>query len=211
MPFSLLLGGISGLAGLFGGGQQQQTNSSSSQQQQSQQSGTSSQNLTNNLSPLQQQLAGLFTNGAINQYNQSTNLQPYEAQGEQQINQNSKLADQVSQNTLASRGLEYSPTAAVTENQNQLSRIGQISQFQNSIPLLQRQLQQQSLSGLVSAFSALPTNRSVTGSSSQSSSSSGTSTGVNTQSGNPTAGLFGGLGAGLAAGANNPYSWNPFG
>ena len=215
MPFGgLLTGGISALSGFLGGGKQQQqnTNSTTNQSQSGTTSGATNQNLTNNLSPFQQQLASLFTKGATNLYNDSTNLQPYEASGIQQINQNAGLQNQVLQNNLASRGLTYSPAAGAATNQASLARGGQVSQFENSIPLLQRQMQQQSLSGLVSAFSALPTDKSTTGTSSGSTSSSGTSTTNGTQStfGNPAAGAVGGLGAGLAAGGfldgGNPFS-----
>ena len=76
MPFAALaplIGmGISGLAGLFGGGKQNQTQQTGTQNQQFQ---TSNQQGTSyNLNPFQQQLAGMFTQGAQDLYKNATNL-----------------------------------------------------------------------------------------------------------------------------------------
>lgn len=206
---------IGGLAGLFGGGQQQKTQTngtitSSNNQTQSQQgtnTGTSSTNP--NLSPLQQQLASLFSQGAANLYNQSTNMSGYTQQGLEGINKTSNLNNQVLQNILTSRGLSYSPAAATAETQNQLSRTSQANSFLQQIPLLQRQLQTQSLGQLMQAFGVLPTG--TTTNQSQTSNITGTSSGNQTQtqkgtnlvSGNPIAGAISGLGAGLFSPINS--------
>lgn len=199
MPFGLLTAGISGLAGFFGGQKQQKTQTNGTITNNGSTTGNTNQNLTNNLSPFQQQLASTLTRGSEDLYNSSTDLKPYTASGISQINANSDLTSKILDQTLASRGLTYSPAAAVAKNQNTISRVGQVSNFENSIPLLQRQLQTQALSGLDSAFSVLPTDRSVTGNTSSTTNNTQTQQGTNLVSGNPAAGLTGGLGAGLAA------------
>ncbi len=214
---------ISGLAGLFGGGQQQKTqtqstqnqNTTQSQQGQNYQSGS----VSPDLSPLQQLLAQMFTKGAGDLYNQSTNLQPYTTQGLQQIQGQGGANQQTIANILAARGLSASPAAATALTQNTLNSGNQANQFLQSIPLLQRQLQTQGLSGLLSAFGALPTGTTSTGSniSSNNAQSQGFSQGnsIGTVSGNPMGGLFGGLGAGLFApssgGSNLSSILNMFG
>lgn len=209
MPFggALTLGlgsAFGGLAGLFGGGKQQktQTNGTITNNQQ----GNFSQNQQNtsspNLTPLQKALIQQFTSGASQLYNQSTNLQPYAASGLEQINSGSNAASQAMSANLAAHGQSFSPAAATAQNQNILSRTGQQAQFMNQIPLLQRQLQEQSLGQLQGAFSAIPTGVTQTGTSSGQTSQQGTQTqqGTNLVSGNPMGGLFSGLGAGIMYG-----------
>lgn len=224
MPFGgLLTAGVgsifSGLSGLFGGGQQQKTQTNGTIT--NNQSGNFSQNQQNtstpNLTPLQQSLIKQFTTGASNLYNQSTNLQPYAASGLEQINQGSNAAQQSMSANLASRGLSFSPAQATAQNQATLSRTGQQASFMNQIPLLQRQLQEQSLGQLQGAFSAIPTGVTQTGASTGNTTQSSTQTqqGTNLISGNPMAGLFSGLGAGtmaslpLLSNAINSYGTSP--
>src|SRR5579863_396172 len=147
---------VSGVAGLLGGlfPPTQKTSSSQSQQgsteqnQQGQTSGTT----TPNLSPFQQQLASLFTSGATNLYNQSQNLTPYTTGGLQQIQGQGSANNQILQNLMASRGLSYSPAGTAAQVQNTLNTGNQANSFLQSIPLLQRQLQQQSLQQLIGSF-----------------------------------------------------------
>jgi hypothetical protein len=214
---------IPGLAGLFGGGQQQKVQTSGTISNQGtgsfQQGGTTSSTgastqtgtTTPNLSPLQQALVQQFSKGASDLYNQSTNLNPYAAAGLQNINAGGDIANKVLQNSLAARGLSYSPAAANATTQQQLSTIGQGSQFLNSLPLLQRQLQQQSLGQLMQAFQVQPIGSTTTGAGTQTqqgtTQQSGSETqnnvqtqqGTNLVSGNPAAGAISGFGAGLAA------------
>ncbi len=198
---------ISGLAGLFGGGQQQKTQTQSTQNQNSTQSqqgqNYTSGSTTPDLSPFQQQLAQLFTQGASDLYGSSTNLQPYTTQGLQQIQGQGGANQQTISNILAARGLSASPASGTALTQNTLNTGNQANSFLQSIPLLQRQLQTQGLSGLISAFGALPTGVTSTGSniSSNNAQAQGTAQGNSTQtiSGNPLGGLFGGVGAGLLA------------
>ena len=182
-----ILTGISGLAGLFGGGTQQtqKVNNTTTSNNQS--------STTPNLSPIQQALINQFSNQAENLANQGTNLQPYEASGLQQIGSTEQSNQANISNTLAAKGLQYSPAAGNAYTQNVINAGNQQSQFLNQIPLLQRQIQQQNIAGLESAFQVQPTATSST--------QSGTSNtqGTQTTSGNPIAGALGGVGAGLAA------------
>jgi len=208
MPFggALTMGlgsAFGGLAGLFGGGKQQKTQTSGTISNTGQGSYTSNQTgtTTPNLTPLQKSLIQQFTTGASNLYNQSTNLQPYAASGLEQINQGSNAAQQAIAANYASRGLNFSPMAATGQTQNILARTGQQAQFMNSLPLLQRQLQQQALQQLMGAFQAIPTGVTQTQTGGGKTMQSGTQTqqGTNLVSGNPMAGLFSGLGAGTMA------------
>lgn len=203
------------VAGALGGGKQSTTTQNQNQGGAFSQSSTT----TPNLSPFQSQLAQLFTRGAQGLWDQSTNLSPYTTQGMQGITQQGSANRENIANSLAARGLSYSPAAATALTQNTLNTGNQQSQFLSQIPLLQRQLQQQSLQQLIGAFGALPT--SVT--SATSGTSTGTGGGSQSVFGNPAAGAVGGGTAGLASswpllyqafGQPNPYSpkvpaWQP--
>jgi hypothetical protein len=200
MPFlaaaaPLIGSGISALAGLFGGKKQNETQQNQSTTQNYNNNSTATS--TPNLNPFQQQLSQLFTQGAIDQYQKGTNLAPYTQQGLQQIQGQGTANNKMLSNILAQRGLSFSPAAATGLTQNAINSGNQMSSFLSGVPLLQRQLQTQSLEGLMNAFRTMPIGMTQTGTSSGT--STGTSTGTGTQSGNPAAGFFGGLGAGLFA------------
>lgn len=188
---------VSGLAGLFGGlkGQQQYTNTNQQQNQSGEQFGNS--RTTPELNPFQQQLAALFTGGARQMWDQDTNLSPYTSQGLQAIAGQGDANRRLISNILAQRGLSYSPAAATPLTMNALNTGNQQSQFLSQIPLLQRQLQQQSLQGLMQAFQVQPFG--------QSSDSYGTTRGSSNMTGfsnsnvpgNPIAGALSGFGAAL--------------
>lgn len=186
MPFLIpLIGtGISAAAGFFGGGDKKQDTSST---QQSNSSSTS----TPNLSPQQQSLINQIIKGASDQYNQSQDLSGFTAGGLQNINNNSNIQSKTVSNLLASRGLSYSPAAVTALSNPESNKLSQSSSFLNSIPLLQRQMKEDSLTTLMKSFGLLPT--SVTNTSSSSSSG----TGQQVQQGNPIAGALAGAGAGL--------------
>jgi hypothetical protein len=204
MPFGgLLTAGLGsafgGLAGLFGGGKQQKTQTSGTITNNQQGSFNTQNSTAPNFSNLQKALMQQFTGAASNLYNQSTNLQPYEASGMEQINQGANAASQAIAANNASRGLSFSPAASTAQNQNTLNRVNQQTQFANSIPLLQRQLQQQSLGQLMQAFQVIPTGQTGTQSGTTTQSGTQTQQGTNLVSGDPMAGLFSGLGAGTMA------------
>lgn len=194
-----ILAGVSGLAGLFGGGKQQQQATKQTTTGTNTTSGSTSSSTNPNLSPIQQQLANLFSSGAMNQYNQGTDLTGYKQGGLQTINNNSDITNKALGNILASRGQSFSPAASNAQVSSRINQGNQQTQFLQSLPLLQRSLQQQNLSGLLGAFGALPTGNSSTGTTDQTQNINSTTTGNGSISGNPLAGLFGGVGAGLAA------------
>lgn len=202
---------ISGLAGLFGGGKQQTTNTNTTTNQQNQTGFNNAQNssTTPNLNPLQQNLVGNFTAAANKNLSNATNLTPYTEAGLGQISGQGSLNTQAISNSLAARGLQYSPVAGTALAQNTINSGNQANSFLQSVPLLQTQLQQQALQQAIGAFSAQPVASSSIGNQSGQgfSNTQGQSQGTQTQYGDPLAGLFGGLGAGLAApngsGGNN--------
>jgi len=171
--------GISALAGLFGAKPKITQDSSSTN--------TSTPNIGAN----QQDLINQFTQG-INKQMQGTDLTGYTGQGLQQINQNAGVADKMSQNILAARGLSNSPYAAMLTNQNNNNRLNQSSQFLNQIPLLQQQLRQQAIQQAISGSLAVP----------YGSTTSGTSHTNQVGGNSPIAGALSGLGAGLNAPIN---------
>lgn len=108
---------------------------------------------------------------------QNVNLAPYAAQQTQQINKNSDLQSQAVNNVMAVRGLSTSPVAGTAEANIQNNRIGQISQFQSTLPLLQDQLDLSHLTSAGGFLSSIP--RATTGTSV----GTGTQTGSTDQSG----------------------------
>lgn len=236
MPFGGALtagigGLLGGLGGLFGGGKQQTVNTSNNTSTNMSGTGTSNSqgsfantgnttgtSSTNpNLSPLQQALMKSFTSGASDLYNQSTNLKPYTDSSLENIAGSAQGTDTAIQNQLAARGQQFSPSAGTAQTQNTLNTANQNTQLLNSVPLLQRQLQQQALQQLMGAFQVLPTGTTTTSSGQTNQSGTqnqsgqttanqqGTSSSQGTQGtyGNPTAGLIGGLGSGLFAGGDD--------
>src|ERR1035437_2782150 len=84
---SFVLPILSGLTGLLSGGSTKQTNTNSTtkQSQNQNQNYNNTNTSTPNLNPFQQQLATMFSQGAMNQYTNGTNMAPYTSQGLQQI------------------------------------------------------------------------------------------------------------------------------
>ena len=98
--------------------------------------------------------------------NKDIDLSGYQSQGLQTINQGYDAANKALQQTLASRGLTYSPVAGSSTAALGTQRIGAGINFQNQIPLLQQQLYQQKLASALQTFAAQP--YSVSGQQSQS-------------------------------------------
>lgn len=176
LAIPLIASAIPALAGLFGGAPKKTTTDT-----------TQNSSTVANLTPEQQQLIATIGQGYNNNLNYATDINGYQAQGEQNINQSADAASKISSNVLAARGLSYSPYAGFIGTQNAQNRTNQLAQFNNTIPLVQQQLRNQSLQGLQDLFSSQPKN----------SSSSGTTNTVQTGPPNQTGGFFSGLGAGL--------------
>jgi hypothetical protein len=129
---------------------------------------------------LSSQLANQYSNLA----NKSTNLQPYAAQQIQNINTNSQAQTQAQQAALAARGLSTSPVAGTVAAQTEASRVGQVTNLQQQLPLLQQQLQLQNLGAGNSFLANAPKTQAVTGTTAQTGTSS--QTGNTSQSGTQT-------------------------
>lgn len=185
----LLTSGISALAGLFSKPSKSTTNSSENT------SSTTGYNYT----PQQQDMIDQLTQNYNSRLNGPEDLSGYGATGLQNINQASNNAKTMSNNILASRGLAGSPLAAFSNIAANASQGAQQSSLENSLPLIQRQDQLQSLQGIQNLFSSMPKGSTTTGS------ASGTST-TTGASGGGAGGLLGGLGAALAGPSGNGVS-----
>lgn len=196
---SFVLPVISGLAGLLGGGRQSTTQQSSQGTQNTTGQTFGSSTSTPQLNSFQQALAGLFTNQAMNLNNQATNLSPYTTQGLTTIQGQTTGNQQALANAISARGLDYSPAALTPQTQNIISGGNQANSFLASIPLLQRQLQTQSLGNLFQAFQTMPYGQSTSGTTSSFGNTDTRQSGTSSTYGNPAASAVGGFGAALAA------------
>lgn len=128
-----------------------------------------------------------LSNQLVNQFsslaNQPTNLKPYEDQQINQINRNSQSTDQSQQEALAARGLATSPIAASVAAGNQANRVGQITNFQQGLPLLQQQLLSQNLNSAGGFLNTQPKSQTTTGTQEQSQTGTQTGTGTGTSTG----------------------------
>lgn len=86
-------------------------------------------------------LAGLLRSRAEDRLRTGTDLGGYTANGISGINNAFGGVKQTIDNNLTSRGLGTSPVAGAVDANAELARAGNISQFLNNLPLLQRQLQ----------------------------------------------------------------------
>ena len=113
----------------------------------------------------------------------------YTAQGISQINQNADRTQDQIRNAMLSRGLGRTSAGLSPEIANENARFGQLSQFQNSVPLKIDEMQRARMRDLSQFFSSLP----VGTSQNQTSTSTGNSTGTSTTPNNALAGGLGGL------------------
>lgn len=182
--------GIAGslLGGLFGG-QPKTTNFSGSTSGVSGGTGTNTFNYDPNQSALR--------NAILQSGTQQLTGAPADLSGIQSLmlqNTNAGFGDaeKVLRQTLAARGLTYSPMAAGAENQLQTQRVGAGINVMNQMPLLREQLYQQRLANALNAFRGVPISQTMT----QSGYNRGTTQGTETQTnpGGMLGGLFGNLG-----------------
>ncbi len=185
---------ISGIAGLLTalfpdtttGNSSGNTNTSGST------SGNVSGSSTPTMSTLQQMLSQMFGAGAEDQFqNIPSVVNATKVAGEQSIGSNETAAQNNISNTLAARGLAYSPYAGTAMAQPAISAASQQNQLAESLPLLSYSLTNSGLGGLESAMSATgPLGTSTTGSSNTS--STGQST-TNQKTIQTNQGIFGSL------------------
>jgi len=135
----------------------------------------------------------------------STDLSGYTTQGLQSINSGADMKRRAMENIMAAKGLSYSPAAAHATGRVESGRIGEQVNFMNSLPLLQRQMQNEDLSSLTSFLTALPTGSRQKGTTVQNTTGNWNQQGSSQQTnpGNMLGGLFSGLGSGLAFTAGN--------
>ena len=92
-----------------------------------------------------QPLADILRKRAEERLQSSVDLSGYQAGGIQDINQAFSGVQQSIANDLTRRGLASSPTAGTAMTNVELARGGNIAQFLNTLPLLQRQMQGQDI------------------------------------------------------------------
>jgi hypothetical protein len=130
-------------------------------------------------------------------------LTGYTGQGLRKINRASDLQQSALDSNLAARGLSGSPVAAALMAKMNSDRIAQSVEFQNQIPLLDRQLTSEDLAALSGIVSAAPYG--------QTSTQTNKSTGTNTQYGSTGTGLEQGISSGASIAAllskYNPKGW----
>lgn len=205
-PIGLGLAGLGGAAGAF------PTNTTTNGNSSTTSSGTSSfsqnlQTLLNSLSTISGQTSqqggqsgtstGLTTGGyadagsrqlsdqlatAFSGLTKAPDLTGYQAQQTEGINRNSQLLGQNQQQELAARGLSTSPVAASVAAGTQAGRVGQITNLQQSIPLLSNQLALANLGAGNSFLANAPKTSSTVGSNTGTNFQTGTSQQVGTTS-----------------------------
>jgi hypothetical protein len=192
--FPAVLSGISALSGFLNNRKQK-----TQQEQTSTTNSTDSFNQTTNpvLSPEALNALSVLMPQLINRANSSTDLSGYTASGLQNINAQNEMARAKLTQSLVSRGLNNSPAGAALAARSDDAGAYNTSNFLNSIPLLQRQMQGEDLKSLLAAFSAIPTGSSTSGTSTRTGTT--TSTGSATTPGNMLGGAIEGLGQGIAS------------
>lgn len=178
-----IMGGASLLAGWLGN-----RNKNNQQQQQS-------SSYSNSTMPQYDSEVLDARNKALGLYENRVNdtqgyLTGYTGQGMRGINKTADIRSQSLASILAARGLGSSPMAAAMQAQGEDQRMSQQVQFQNTIPLLQRQMEGENLDAFSKFIASLPTG--VTQSGTSSSSGTGTQTGTS-----------GGVGQGISDAATN--------
>lgn len=163
--------------------------------------GTSSQNGTFNTTPvfdpategLRQQLI----KSVLGNLGTDTDMSGYLSGALQTNNQGFDAAKTALGQTLAQRGLTYSPVSGAAMGNLDTQRIGAGIGIQNQIPLLQQQMYQQKLQQALQTFGAMPYGQS--GTSSQNGATSQTQNVDMSQTTKPSGGIFGGIMEGLGA------------
>lgn len=107
--------------------------------------GSSTSSVSPTMAPEYQGLQGQILQMMTQRLGSDPNLTGYTGQGVNQINNGFNLAGQTQENDLTRRGLATSPIAANVDATRNSARVGAISDFRNSIPLISRQLQTQDL------------------------------------------------------------------
>lgn len=150
--------GISALSGLFGN--KGQTQKSTQNTQTNNQSSFANANSTQSSSapiidPRSQSLLSGIQDKYMGLMNNDPNMSGYTAAGIQGINRNSDLQRQNTMENMAQRG-QTGPMVGSALNANDAQRFQQVNQFQQSVPLMARQLQQDTLDRAMGVFKGTP-------------------------------------------------------
>lgn len=141
--------------------------------------GSTSQTTTPNLSPETQNLISNLTSRYMSL--QRPSLTGYTAQQTQNINNNANLQKQALDNIMASRGLATSPVSGTAQAGVEAQRIGNITNLQQSVPLMQNQLDLSNMGAAANFMSMIPHGTTTTGTSTQQ--QTGQQTGQQSQTG----------------------------
>jgi len=147
---------------------------------------TSTQNPV--LDPIQQRIYELLTSRSINRLNQPTPLGGYESTGLSNINKVSDAVRRNLENRLASNGIS-GPAAGSSMTQLELARAGEATRFQNSLPLLAREMGFQDEAAAAAAYGLKPLGTTTT------STGTGTNMGSTTTPGNMAGGALSSVGS----------------
>lgn len=149
----LAIAGLSGLGGIFANKPKTTTTNST-------QNSAGDQTQTGFSRPAYDPLTEMLRQQLINAYGGSLTEDPdlsgYEASGLGKINQIGDARTAALKNSLASRGLSYSPVAPIATSNSDSQRFSDSASFENSLPLLRRQLMDQRLGAAGSFFKGLP-------------------------------------------------------
>jgi hypothetical protein len=192
MPVAM---GLSGLSGLFGSKQKQQQAGQQSNVQNSSQ--YQSSQMAPNLNPLAEQGYGAISDKYMGLINQDPNLSGYQAQQSEGINRAGDEQERQLRESLAARGIS-GPAAETAVANARSQRFGQQVQLQQQIPLLARQMQEQTLGNAGQFYKGIPVGQANWGTSGQSGYGTTNQTGQITTGVNPLSGMFGGMGNILA-------------
>lgn len=151
----LIATGVSALAGMFG-------NKNRNQQRRGTATTTTAPTA---LAPEYNALQSAIMPSIMKRLSSSTDMTGYENAGIGKINRTFDLGKQSVSNDLTARGLGSSPIAGAAMQRHETGRIGQIAGFQNSLPMVQRQMQDDDLAA---ALQMLNFGRSTAGSTSTS-------------------------------------------
>lgn len=195
-----LFGGSGAASGAFGGTSTTNSNQSGSgtNNQQYSQSGSSTPTYDASTDFLRKTL----NNTVLQNLQNSTDLSGYQSSGIEGINQNADAQKIGLNQSLAGRGLTYSPVAATSGAQVDANRGNQINSFNNTIPLIQQQLYEQKLADAQNQFKANPFGTSQTGQGSSAGQQTQQSSGTSTTKTTPAGGILGGILGGLSQAAS---------
>lgn len=149
----IIAGATSLLGGIYGNRPQQQKKNTQSNIN-SDQSGNS--RTTPDWDPATNALRMQLLQQFGQQAGQDVDTSGYAAQGRSNINQAGDVRTNAIKNSLAARGLSYSPVSAIAPAMSDSARIGDVASFENTLPLVQQQMKLQNLNAAGGFFKGLP-------------------------------------------------------